>query len=145
MRKQPTFMYLVPEFCFMTGLTSKQRTDFTLMRNMGEFTRPTPQARVRWEIEFNASGLPSEACLSAKYRNPHYWKRAAKKSKRGCRYRGLQIEQIWSLEWTFFPLSCGGKLIRLGAFGYLASWEVLGNLARQGPLKGRDQSLEMQG
>jgi aubergine len=32
-------VYLVPEFCFMTGLSDEQRANFTLMKDLGEITR----------------------------------------------------------------------------------------------------------
>ena len=30
---------LVPELCYMTGLSERQRSDFNLMKDLGEYTR----------------------------------------------------------------------------------------------------------
>ena len=39
-------VFLVPELCFMTGLTDEQRANFRLMKAMAEYTRQTPDKRV---------------------------------------------------------------------------------------------------
>lgn len=36
---------LVPEFCWLTGMTDEMRSDFRVMRDVAEFTRITPQQR----------------------------------------------------------------------------------------------------
>lgn len=36
---------LVPEFCWLTGMTDEMRSDFKVMRDVAEFTRITPQQR----------------------------------------------------------------------------------------------------
>uniref|UniRef100_A0A668A7J4 Piwi-like RNA-mediated gene silencing 1 n=1 Tax=Myripristis murdjan TaxID=586833 RepID=A0A668A7J4_9TELE len=38
---------LIPEFCFMTGLTDKMRTDFNMMKELAHHTRLAPQERER--------------------------------------------------------------------------------------------------
>ena len=37
---------LIPELCFMTGLTDDQRNNFQLMKALGDITRPDPEKRV---------------------------------------------------------------------------------------------------
>ena len=36
---------LVPEFCFMTGLTEAMRSDFKIMKEVGSYTRLSPAQR----------------------------------------------------------------------------------------------------
>ena len=36
---------LVPELCYITGLTDEERNNFTVMKDMGEHTRLTPHQR----------------------------------------------------------------------------------------------------
>ena len=36
---------LVPELCFMTGLTDVMRADFRIMKELGNYTRLTPPQR----------------------------------------------------------------------------------------------------
>ena len=36
---------LVPELCFMTGLTDAMRADFRIMKELGNYTRLTPPQR----------------------------------------------------------------------------------------------------
>lgn len=38
---------LIPEICFLTGLTDKMRTDFKVMRDIATFTRVTPNQRMK--------------------------------------------------------------------------------------------------
>ena len=38
---------LIPELCFMTGLTDDQRNNFQLMKALGDITRPDPEKRVK--------------------------------------------------------------------------------------------------
>ena len=38
---------LIPELCFMTGLSDEQRADFDLMKAMGDYTRQDPPKRVQ--------------------------------------------------------------------------------------------------
>jgi aubergine-like protein len=46
-------VYLVPELCRMTGLTDDMRANFTLMRDLGEYTRINPPARLKRLESFN--------------------------------------------------------------------------------------------
>lgn len=36
---------LVPELCYMTGITDKMRSDFRVMKDIAVYTRLTPQQR----------------------------------------------------------------------------------------------------
>ncbi len=36
---------LIPELCFITGLTDDQRSNFTVMKDLGEHTRLSPAQR----------------------------------------------------------------------------------------------------
>ena len=47
-------VYLVPEFCNMTGLTDEQRSNFQLMKAMADYTRQTPDKRVESLNKFSA-------------------------------------------------------------------------------------------
>jgi len=38
---------LVPELCFMTGLSDEQRANFNLMKAMGDYTRQDPVKRIQ--------------------------------------------------------------------------------------------------
>jgi aubergine len=40
-------VFLIPEFCYMTGLSDAQRGNFGLMKDVGDITRPGPDTRVR--------------------------------------------------------------------------------------------------
>ena len=41
-------IYLVPELCFMTGLSDEQRANFQLMKALGEHTRQDPKTLVKF-------------------------------------------------------------------------------------------------
>lgn len=36
---------LIPEFCYMTGLTDEMRSDFRVMKDLAMYTKLTPTAR----------------------------------------------------------------------------------------------------
>ncbi|XP_077317934.1 piwi-like protein 1 isoform X1 [Lithobates pipiens] len=42
---QPTPIILIPEFCFLTGLTDKMRSDFNVMKDLATHTRLAPEKR----------------------------------------------------------------------------------------------------
>ena len=45
---------LVPELCFMTGMTDAMRADFKIMKEVGAFTRLTPpQRQVIFSLNMN--------------------------------------------------------------------------------------------
>jgi len=46
-------IFLVPELCFMTGLSEEQRANFQLMKALGEFTRQGPAARTEALTKFS--------------------------------------------------------------------------------------------
>lgn len=46
-------IYLIPELCRATGMTDSMRADFSLMRELSEFTRLNPEKRVRELEKFN--------------------------------------------------------------------------------------------
>ncbi|XP_076644828.1 aubergine isoform X1 [Halictus rubicundus] len=50
---QTEIVYLVPELCRATGLTDSMRSDFHLMRALGEHTRVAPKSRIDKLMVFN--------------------------------------------------------------------------------------------
>jgi len=46
-------VYLVPEVCFMTGLSDEQRANFKLMKAMGDHTRQAPEPRLTTLMKFS--------------------------------------------------------------------------------------------
>ncbi|KAM5194696.1 piwi-like protein 1 [Mantella aurantiaca] len=42
---QPTAIILIPEFCFLTGLTDRMRSDFNVMKDLSIHTRLAPEER----------------------------------------------------------------------------------------------------
>ena len=52
---QPVVIHLIPEVCWMTGITEDMRKNFNLMRSLGEYTRPVPSKRVEAYLKFNDS------------------------------------------------------------------------------------------
>ena len=46
-------IYLVPELCFMTGLSDEQRANFQLMKALGDHTRQDPKRRTQTLMKFN--------------------------------------------------------------------------------------------
>ncbi|XP_026877877.2 piwi-like protein 1 isoform X1 [Electrophorus electricus] len=46
---------LIPEFCYLTGLTDKMRNDFNIMKDLSSHTRLTPEQRERRLIRFISS------------------------------------------------------------------------------------------
>jgi len=48
-------VYLVPELCFMTGLSDEQRANFNLMKAMGDYTRQDPAKRTQTLKKFSSS------------------------------------------------------------------------------------------
>lgn len=50
---QDEYVYLVPELCRMTGLTEEMRGNFSLMRDLGEYTRINPPVRIKRLENFN--------------------------------------------------------------------------------------------
>uniref|UniRef100_A0A8B9HVV6 Piwi-like protein 1 n=1 Tax=Astyanax mexicanus TaxID=7994 RepID=A0A8B9HVV6_ASTMX len=87
---------LIPEFCYLTGLTDKMRNDFNIMKDLSSHTRLTPEQR---ESRLNRfiTNISSLFCLSVQYDyNP--W--AADWSKE---MRGLPLISSMPLEsWLMF-------------------------------------------
>lgn len=50
--KEEITIWLVPELCFVTGLTDGMRADFNLMKRIAETTKPRPQDRVGQASKF---------------------------------------------------------------------------------------------
>ncbi|KAF3427934.1 hypothetical protein E2986_02003 [Frieseomelitta varia] len=50
---QAQMVYLVPELCRVTGIDQEMRENFTLMRDLADYTRVNPEARIRRLITFN--------------------------------------------------------------------------------------------
>ena len=48
-------VYLVPELCFMTGLTEEQRSNFGLMKDLAQYTRQDPKTRQESLKRFSSS------------------------------------------------------------------------------------------
>lgn len=44
-------IYLIPEFCLMTGLSDKQRKDFNFMRDVAKVIKPNPVSRMKNSVE----------------------------------------------------------------------------------------------
>lgn len=73
-------VFLIPELVYMTGLSEEQRSNFQLMKNLGEYTRQDPKKRVAalkkfserlnttpeitqdmqgWDLKFSRVNLPA--------------------------------------------------------------------------------------
>lgn len=66
--KREYVFLLLPEFCYLTGLTDKMRDNFTVMRDVATYTRVTPMQRVFAYKKFlmNVESTPSaKAILSS--------------------------------------------------------------------------------
>ncbi|XP_050528638.1 piwi-like protein Siwi [Daktulosphaira vitifoliae] len=50
---EETLIYLVPEFCLMTGLSESLRNNFNLMRDLADHTRVDPSERYKRLMNFN--------------------------------------------------------------------------------------------
>jgi len=46
-------VHLVPEVCYMTGLTDQMRSNFTIMRDLAQYTKQDPEKKKRTLEEFN--------------------------------------------------------------------------------------------
>ena len=46
-------LYLVPELCYMTGLSEEQRANFRLMADLGKITRQGPEERSKTLKKFS--------------------------------------------------------------------------------------------
>ncbi len=46
-------MLLIPELCYMTGLSDEQRANYKLMADVGRFTRQPPDKRVETLMDFS--------------------------------------------------------------------------------------------
>ncbi|XP_018431983.1 PREDICTED: piwi-like protein 1 [Nanorana parkeri] len=49
---QPSPIVLIPEFCFLTGLTDRMRSDFTVMKDLAIHTRLAPEQREKQVSKF---------------------------------------------------------------------------------------------
>lgn len=56
-RRRNESLYLIPEFCCMTGLTDDMRADFGVMRDLAEHTRVIPQKRGDELVHFMQDGI----------------------------------------------------------------------------------------
>ena len=90
-----TQLVLIPQLCNMTGITNAMRSNFNLMRTLGEYTRPVPQQRVEQYSRVSLfggkammQGVTWSTCVP-----PKSWARIWKK-----------IEG--TLEWRPLPLHC---------------------------------------
>ena len=45
-------IHLMPEVCFMTGLTDGMRADFRIMKDLAEYTRQTPAVKREGLLKF---------------------------------------------------------------------------------------------
>jgi aubergine-like protein len=59
-KKKNNAIYLVPEFCFLTGLTDEMRSNFTLMKNLAQVTKPSAEQKLKEGIDLIESLLKSE-------------------------------------------------------------------------------------
>jgi len=46
-------IYLIPELCYMTGLSDEQRANFKLMKALGDYTRQAPEPRLTTLMKFS--------------------------------------------------------------------------------------------
>ncbi|KAL7044980.1 hypothetical protein ACKWTF_002125 [Chironomus riparius] len=60
-RNEPVL--LIPELCFTTGLTDSMRSDFNVMKRLGEYTRMDPTKRVERLEEFSRRMNQTEGCF----------------------------------------------------------------------------------
>lgn len=44
--KEDRIICLIPELCYLTGLTDQMRNDFSVMKSIAEYTRLTPSSRM---------------------------------------------------------------------------------------------------
>ena len=61
-------VYLVPETCYMTGLSDDQRNNFKLMRSVGDITRQTPPKRIDSLLKF-AKSVSDKASISSEMKS----------------------------------------------------------------------------
>ncbi|GLV39996.1 Argonaute 3 [Carabus blaptoides fortunei] len=60
--RQDRIILLVPELCYMTGLTDEMRADFRIMKDIAQFTRVTPNQRMNGLRKFvNSVNTNSQA------------------------------------------------------------------------------------
>lgn len=50
--QDPRPVKLIPELCYMTGLTDRERASFKLMSDLGQYTRADPQKRTENLMQF---------------------------------------------------------------------------------------------
>ncbi|XP_018335086.1 piwi-like protein Ago3 [Agrilus planipennis] len=50
--KEDFYICLVPELCFMTGLTDEMRSDFKVMKDVAQYTRVTPNQRLKAMMQY---------------------------------------------------------------------------------------------
>ena len=61
-KKTGQIIYLIPELCYMTGLTDEMRSDFNLMKKMAELTSGNPGEKVRECTNLIKSFLENPKC-----------------------------------------------------------------------------------
>lgn len=85
--KELVTFYLVPEICFLTGLTDTMRNDFKVMKDIATFTRVTPQQRVRSFGQFceNLEKVPAAREVLANW--------GLRLDKRPLQMQGRQLEE----------------------------------------------------
>ncbi|KAG2470727.1 PIWL1 protein, partial [Polypterus senegalus] len=97
---------LIPEFCYLTGLTDKMRSDFTIMKDLSAHTRLTPEQREQRLLGF-ISNMHKDSAAKAEMAN---W--------------GLQFDsKLLSLKGRVLPpekISQGGKIYEYSP--WVADW-----------------------
>jgi len=56
-------IYLVPEICYMTGLSDEQRANFKLMKAVGDYTRQAPEPRLTTLMKFSKRMQDNKAIM----------------------------------------------------------------------------------
>ena len=53
-------IHLVPEVCYMTGLTDNMRSDYRIMQDLAQYTRQDPDKRHKALLGFKESIMESQ-------------------------------------------------------------------------------------
>jgi aubergine-like protein len=62
-KKTNTNIYLIPEFCFLTGLTDEMRANFNLMKNLANITKGTAGSKMNECVNLINAFLKKDKCL----------------------------------------------------------------------------------
>jgi aubergine-like protein len=65
-KKKDQKIYLMPELCFLTGLTDEMRANFNLMKGMNAITKPAAEVKLKEGLDLIKSLLTTEKAEEAK-------------------------------------------------------------------------------